>query len=96
MAYIRRNTSDNRYSWKCIHDWNISTGETRIKIFELCGVLFAVLVVYSIIWVCGVMKASPFQPVPVEVINDASVKFNELVKEENEEKALAGAEGEVN
>ena len=26
----------------------------------------------------------------------ASVKFNELVKEENEEKALAGAEGEVN
>ena len=76
--------------------WNISTGETRIKIFELCGVLFAVLVVYSIIWVCGVMKASPFQPVPVEVINDASVKFNELVKEENEEKALAGAEGEVN
>ena len=32
----------------------------------------------------------------VEVINDASVKFNELVKEENEEKALAGAEGEVN
>lgn len=48
--------------------WNISTGETRIKIFELCGVLFAGLVVYSIIWVCGVMKASPFQPVPVEVI----------------------------
>jgi hypothetical protein len=42
------------------------------------------------------MKASPFQPVPVEVINDASVRFNELVKEENEEKALAGAEGEVN
>ena len=76
--------------------WNISTGETRIKIFELCGVLFAGLVVYSIIWVCGVMKASPFQPVPVEVINDASVKFNELVKKENEEKALAGAEGEVN
>ena len=76
--------------------WNISTGETRIKIFELCGVLFAVLVVYSIIWVCGVMKASPFQPVPVEVINDASVKFNELVKKENEEKAFAGAEGEVN
>ncbi|MFQ8902268.1 MAG: hypothetical protein ACLR7D_10605 [Lachnospira eligens] len=76
--------------------WNISTGETRIKIFELCGVLFAVLVVYSIIWVCGVMKASPFGQVPVEVINDASVKFNELVKEENEEKALAGAEGEVN
>ena len=76
--------------------WNISTGETRIKIFELCGVLFAGLVVYSIIWVCGVMKASPFQPVPVEVINDASVKFNELVKKENEEKALVGAEGEVN
>ena len=42
------------------------------------------------------MKASPFQPEPVEVINDASVKFNELVKKENEEKALAGAEGEVN
>ena len=76
--------------------WNISTGETRIKIFELCGALFTGLVVYSIIWVCGVMKASPFQPVPVEVINDASVKFNELVKKENEEKALAGAEGEVN
>ena len=90
MAYIRRNTSDNRYSWKCIHDMEY------IKIFELCGVLFAGLVVYSIIWVCGVMKASPFQPVPVEVINDASVKFNELVKKENEEKALAGAEGEVN
>lgn len=39
------------------------------------------------------------KPIPagtVEVINDASVKFNELVKEENEEKALAGAEGEVN
>ena len=34
--------------------------------------------------------------IPVEVINDASVKFNELVKKENEEKALAGAEGEVN
>lgn len=42
------------------------------------------------------MKARPFQPVPVEVINDASVKFDELVKKENELKALAGAEGEVN
>ena len=30
------------------------------------------------------------------MIKNASVKFNELVKEENEEKALAGAEGEVN
>ena len=37
------------------------------------------------------------KPIPAGTgLNDASVKFNELVKEENEEKALAGAEGEVN
>lgn len=72
--------------------WNIDSGDARIKIFKLCGTVFVILVVYSVIWVCGVMKARPFQPVPVEVINDASVKFDELVRKENE---LKGAEGEV-
>lgn len=63
--------------------WNIDSGDARIKIFKLCGTLFVILVIYSVIWVCCVMKAKPFQSVPVEVINDDSVRFDELVRKEN-------------
>lgn len=70
--------------------WNISTGDTRIKIFELCGVVLVLLAAYCVFWVCGVMKADPFKAVPLEVINDASVKFDELVESENASKGHIG------
>lgn len=65
--------------------WNIDSGDTRIKIFKLCGILFTILIVYSVVWVCGIMKVSPFKTVPIEVINDDSVKFDEYAKSEQEE-----------
>lgn len=73
--------------------WNIDSGDARIKIFKLCGIVLVALAIYCVIWVCGVMKASPFKPVPVEVINDASVKFDELVEAENKEKKLTSKPG---
>ena len=49
---------------------NIDTGEARIKIFEIFGIIMAVLVVYALIWFYGVMKINPFKPVPMEYINE--------------------------
>lgn len=63
--------------------WNIDSGETRIKIFILFGGIIAILAVYSVIWICGVLKAKPFETVPMEVINEGTIKFNELVKKQN-------------
>lgn len=60
--------------------WNIDSGETRTKIFLLFGVIIAGLAVYSFIWVCGVLKAKPFETIPMEVVNDGTIKFDELVK----------------
>ncbi|MGN0395642.1 MAG: APC family permease [Coprococcus sp.] len=62
--------------------WHIDSGETRTRIFILFGVIIAILAVYSVIWVCGVLKAKPFETVPMEVINEGKIKFDELVKEQ--------------
>ena len=58
--------------------WHIDSGDARIKIFTLCGVLFAALVIYSVIWVCGVMKVRPFAPVSIEDINNNTLEFEEV------------------
>lgn len=61
--------------------WNIaSDADTRMKIYSICGVMFVGLVLYSFFWVYGVMKAKPFQPVDINMINDGTIKFDELVK----------------
>ncbi|MGE4352545.1 MAG: APC family permease [Oscillospiraceae bacterium] len=62
--------------------WNIEAGETRIMIFKIFGILFALLVAYSFVWVCGVMKARPFKPVDLAVINAGKTTFEELVGSE--------------
>jgi amino acid transporter len=59
--------------------WFIADGATRITIFEICGVLFALLVAYAFIWTCGVMKVKPFKPVSLDVINAGKTTFEELV-----------------
>ena len=48
-------------------------------IFKIFGILFALLVGYSFIWVCGVMKAKPFKAVDLAVINAGKTTFEELV-----------------
>ena len=60
--------------------WHIDSGDTRIQIFKLCGVLAAILIIYSVIWVCFVMKAKPFAPVPVEVINNGKMDYEKMNK----------------
>ncbi|MCI2106570.1 MAG: APC family permease [Intestinimonas sp.] len=59
--------------------WFIADGDTRILIFKIFGVLFALLVVYAFVWTCGVMKAKPFKPVDLAVINAGKTTFEELV-----------------
>jgi len=59
--------------------WFIADGDTRIKIFEIFGVLFALLIAYSFVWTCVVMKAKPFKPVDLDVINAGKTTFEELV-----------------
>lgn len=58
---------------------NISSGETRIKIFAVCGVMFAVLLIFAFTWVCVVMKAKPFKTVSIDVINSSTNDFSELI-----------------
>lgn len=60
--------------------WHIDSGETRIQIYKLCGLLAVILVTYSVIWVCFVMKAKPFKPVSVEDINNDSMKIEKMDK----------------
>lgn len=57
---------------------NIESGDARTLIFKICGVLLAILVAYSFIWVCGVVKAKPFEPVDIAVINRGDITFEDL------------------
>lgn len=59
--------------------WNIDSGDVRILIFKICGVMLAALVAYSFIWVYGVMKARPFKSVDIATINAGKTSFEELV-----------------
>lgn len=59
--------------------WNIAEGDTRIMIFKIFGVIFALLVVYAFVWVVGVMKAKPFKAVDMDVINRGQTRFEDLV-----------------
>lgn len=68
--------------------WNIESGDTRIKIFQIFGIIFAVLLVYASLWVCGVMKAKPFMPVNMDVVNKGTTGFSDLVNT-NEDMQLA-------
>ena len=57
--------------------WNISADMTsRLEIYKVFGVLFAILIVYSYVWVVGVMKVKPFTPVPIEQIIEDSIEFD--------------------
>lgn len=69
--------------------WHIEAGETRTKIYELFFVGLILLLAYAFTWVCLVLKTKPFALVPVEVINRADTKFDELVKQEGEFEGIA-------
>ncbi len=56
--------------------WNISSDPaSKLAIYQVFGVLFAVLVAYSLVWVVGVMKVKPFQPVSIDLINNNAIEF---------------------
>lgn len=54
---------------------NISTGADRIRIYELCAVLFVVLVTYCAIWIRFVMKVKPFAPMDIDEVNREALKY---------------------
>ena len=73
--------------------WNISTGADRIRIFEIFGVIFLLLVAYAFIWVCGVMKVRPFEPVDMYTVNNSEKGFMDtVIASENLEAAEGKAE----
>ncbi|AFA47510.1 APC family permease [Acetobacterium woodii] len=56
--------------------WNISSDPaSRLAIYQVCGVLFAILVTYALIWVIGVMKVKPFEPVDIDKVNNDAIEF---------------------
>jgi Amino acid transporters len=59
--------------------WNIASGDARIKIFEVFAVLMVILVAYSTVWVCVVMKVRPFEPVDLDLINGDDKGFMDMV-----------------
>lgn len=71
--------------------WHIDSGDARSRIFMVFGIVFAILVAYSFIWVCGVMKAKPFRTIPVEDINRGTTQFDKLVKNNKESAETTGA-----
>lgn len=60
--------------------WNISDSESRIKIYILCGILLAIMLIYALIWVCLVMKAKPFKTVDIDTINNGDLSFRDIIK----------------
>lgn len=64
--------------------WNISADmESRLAIYQLFGILFVILVSYAFIWVKGVMKVNPFQPVSIEEVNNNAIAFEKEQAKEN-------------
>ena len=65
---------------------NIDTGDARIKIYKIFGILMAILVAYALIWFYGVVKINPFKPVPMEYINEGKTlkEIKELEASKNE------------
>lgn len=62
--------------------WNISSDmNSRIAIYKIFGILFIILIGYALVWVMGVMKVKPFEPVNIEDIKNNTIEFE---KEENE------------
>ena len=56
---------------------NIATGADRIRIYELCGVLFVVLVTYCAIGIKFVMKVKPFAPMDIDEVNREALKYED-------------------
>lgn len=56
---------------------NISTGADRIRIYELCGVLFLVLVTYCAIWIRFVMKVKPFAAMDMDEVNREALNYEQ-------------------
>jgi amino acid transporter len=69
--------------------WNISADmKSRMAIYEVFGVLFAILIVYAFTWVIGVMKVKPFAPVSMDEINANAIEFEINEKEADTEIAI--------
>ncbi|MQN01185.1 MAG: amino acid permease [Lachnospiraceae bacterium] len=56
---------------------HISSGADRIRIYELCAVLFVVLVTYCAIWIKFVMKVKPFTPLDMDEVNREALNYEE-------------------
>ena len=55
--------------------------------------IFLLLVAYAFIWVCGVMKVRPFEPVDMYTVNDSEKGFMDtVIASENLEAAEGKAE----
>jgi amino acid transporter len=49
--------------------YNISSDPaTRMTIYSICGIIFAALTVYSVVWVKNIMKLKLFKPIPLEKV----------------------------
>ena len=61
--------------------WNIAEGETRTRIYKVFGVLGAILVTYSFIWVKVIMKEKYFKAYGIdkviEIDKEANPEFHE-------------------
>lgn len=66
--------------------WHIESGDARTKIFVVFGVLFAVLVAYSAIWVMGVMKVKAFRPVELELVRKGNGFMPTVLESQSREK----------
>ncbi|SFR96233.1 APC family permease [Anaeromicropila populeti] len=69
--------------------WNISSDmESRLKIYQIFGVLFVILIGYAFIWVKVVMRAEPFKPVELEQVNKNALKLNNARSDRQIEEAV--------
>lgn len=56
--------------------WNISSDmESRLMIYKLFFIIFALLVIFAFCWVKFVMKTKPFKAVPIEEVSEEASKW---------------------
>ncbi|WP_287725907.1 APC family permease [Anaerostipes sp.] len=56
--------------------WNISSDmESRLMIYKLFFIIFALLVIFVFCWVKFVMKTKPFKAVPIEEVSEEASKW---------------------
>lgn len=74
--------------------WNIaSDNATRFRVYELCLIMFAVLIVYAVPWL-KMRKQAFFKPVPVEKVmameNDKYQEYHRQKKLEQKANSETG------